>query len=138
MANDPLTRSMETVNVFRDRLTSLYTLYAEVAAQHHAHVDHDERCRKWCRNVQCANVDLRPGRTPLIRVTSGCVESRFTRLRSPPTSMVGTTRRFQLGANCSALAALTRRPAGPTSMTQVISNGMPKPFATNQSQSMPT
>jgi hypothetical protein len=71
MANDPLTRSMETVNVFRERLTSLYTLCAEVAAQHGAHVDHDVVVQEPF-NAQMSTGGL--AELPLIHVTSGRVE----------------------------------------------------------------
>jgi hypothetical protein len=67
MANDPLTRSMETVNVFRERLTSLYTLCAEVAAEYGAHVDRDVVQEPF--NAQMSTGGL--AELPLIRVTSG-------------------------------------------------------------------
>lgn len=71
MAHGPLTRSIETVNVFRDRLNALYTLCAQVAAQQDAQTERD------VVEQEPFNAQMSTGGTtelPVMRMTKGRVE----------------------------------------------------------------
>ncbi len=71
MSHGPLARSMETVNVFRERLNSLYTLCTEVAAQQGAQTERDVSVQ------EPFNAQMSSGGTaelPVLRMTRGRVE----------------------------------------------------------------
>ena len=71
MAHGPHSRSMETVDVFRERLNSLYTLCTQVAAQHGAHTERDVVVQ------EPFNAQMSTGGTtelPLLQMVSGRIE----------------------------------------------------------------
>ena len=130
MSHGPLARSMETVNVFRERLNSLDTLCAQVARQQGAQAERGVSVQ------EPFNAQMSTGSTAELPVFRMAVSKlHATRPRSTPTCRAATTPLSRSAANCSARAALIRLLVGPTLMIPPIRAGMPERYATNRRQS---
>ena len=133
MAHGPLSRSMETVDVFRVRLNSLYTLCDQVAAQHGAQTGRDVAVQ------EPFNAQMSSGGTaelPLMQMVKGRVEVSLHPSEISSDMQGGITRRCRWVGSCSERAGLIHRHAGPISMTPAMRAGTPAAPATSRSPSM--